>query len=112
VGGFEASSLGLAEPTLEYHPPQGWNSNPTRYPGRRQYQVGSLTGAVASQKVTEACKGPLSAVGNRAQSTRVEGGLTARQTSRADAKAGSSDPAVPSGRAADQRTKVTPGITG
>ncbi len=34
--------------------------------GRGQYQVGSLTGAVASQKVTEAPKGSLSAVGNRA----------------------------------------------
>ena len=30
-----------------------------------QYQVGSLTGAVASQKVTEAPKGSLSADGNR-----------------------------------------------
>ena len=28
-------------------------------------QVGSLTGAVASQKVTEALKGSLSTVGNR-----------------------------------------------
>jgi hypothetical protein len=30
-----------------------------------QYQVGSLTGAVASQKVTEAPKGSLGADGNR-----------------------------------------------
>ena len=29
------------------------------------WQVGSLTGAVASQKVTEALKGSLSTVGNR-----------------------------------------------
>jgi hypothetical protein len=35
-------------------------------PGRGQYQAGSLTGAVASQRVTEAPKGSLSAVGNRA----------------------------------------------
>jgi hypothetical protein len=34
--------------------------------GRGQYQAGSLTGAVASQRVTEAPKGSLSAVGNRA----------------------------------------------
>jgi hypothetical protein len=33
--------------------------------GLGQCQVGSLTGAVASQKVTEAPKGYLSAVGNR-----------------------------------------------
>ena len=35
-----------------------------------------------------------------------------RPTSRADAKAGPSDPIVPSGRAIAQRIKVTPGITG
>ena len=33
---------------------------------REQCQVGSLTGAVASQRVTEAPKGSLSADGNRA----------------------------------------------
>jgi hypothetical protein len=37
----------------------------TRYPGEGQRLVGSLTGAVASQTVTEAHKGSLSAVGNR-----------------------------------------------
>jgi hypothetical protein len=31
----------------------------TRDPGRRQGQMGSLTGAVASQRVTEALKGSL-----------------------------------------------------
>ena len=35
---------------------------------REQCQVGSLTGAVASQKVTEAPKGSLSTDGNRALS--------------------------------------------
>ena len=35
-----------------------------------------------------------------------------RHTSRAGAKAGLSDPAVPSGRAVAQRIKATPGITG
>ena len=48
VGGFEASSLGLVEPPMEYHIRYGWNSNLRRYPVQRQYQVGSLTGAVAS----------------------------------------------------------------
>ncbi len=38
--------------------------------------------------------------------------LTARPTSRADAKAGHSDPVVLSGRAIAQRLKGTPGITG
>ena len=74
--------------------------------------MGSLTGAVASQRVTEAPKGSLSAVRNRAQSAKAEGSLTARQTSRAETKVGLSDPVVPSGRAIAQRIKATLGITG
>src|SRR5881409_563982 len=42
----------------------------------------------------------------------VQGSLTARLTSRADAKAGLSDPAVKRGIAVAQRIKGTPGITG
>ena len=45
-------------------------------------------------------------------SARVEGGLTARPTSRAGTKVGSSDPAAQSGMAVAQRIKGTPGITG
>ena len=112
MGDFETASPGAAESILEYHPRLRQDPNLNRYPVWRQYQVGSLPGAGASQKVTEASKGRLSAVGNRAQSIRVEAGLTARLTGRADAKAGPSDPVVPSGRATDQRIKVTPGITG
>ena len=74
--------------------------------------VGSLAGAVASQTVTEAPKGSLSTVGNRAQSVKAEGSLIARQTGRARTKVGLSDPVVPSGRAIAQRIKATPGITG
>ena len=74
--------------------------------------MGSLTGAVASKRVTEAFKGSLRMVGNHSKSVKVEGSLTARPTSRAGAKAGLSDPAVPSGRAVAQRIKATPGITG
>ena len=51
-----------------------------------------MTGAVASERATEAPKGSLSADGNRAKSVKAEGSLTARQTGRADAKAGLSDP--------------------
>ena len=58
-----------------------------------------MTGAVASQTVTEAREGPLTLDGNQGASARAQGGLTARQTSRAGAKAGPSDLAVPSGRA-------------
>ncbi len=74
--------------------------------------MGSLTGAVASQSVTEARDGTLSLIGNQASSALAEGGLTARPTSRAGAKAGQSDPVVPRGRAIAQRIKGTPGITG
>lgn len=51
-------------------------------------------------------------VGNHALSVKAQGSLTARQTSRADAKAGLSDPAVGNGTAVAQRIKGTPGITG
>ena len=74
--------------------------------------MGSLTGAVASQKVPEARDGALSAVGNRTKSVKAEGSLTARSTDRAGTKVGISDPAVPNGRAVAQRIKGTPGITG
>ena len=74
--------------------------------------VGSLTGVVASKKVTEAPKGPLSTLGNRARSAIAKGGLTVRPTSRAGTKVGYSDPAVPNGRAVAQRIKGTLGITG
>ena len=74
--------------------------------------VGSLTGAVSSQKVTEEYEGHLGTVGHRADSAMAKGGLTARPTSRAGAKAGHSDPVVLYGRAIAQRIKGTLGITG
>src|SRR5215469_5953748 len=45
-------------------------------------------------------------------SALAEGGLTARRTGRAGAKAGQSDLTVPCGRAVTYRIKATPGITG
>ncbi len=81
-------------------------------PARRQCQAGSLTGAVASQGVTEAPKGSLGMGGNHSQSVQAQGCVTARPTSRAGTKVGLSDPAVPYGRAVAQRIKATPGITG
>ena len=74
--------------------------------------MGSLTGAVASQKVTEALKGSLSTDGNRALSANAKASLTARPTGRAVTKVGVSDPAVVSGNAVAQRIKATLGITG
>ncbi len=86
---------------LESNPPKG-----------RQCMVGSLTGVVASKRVTEAFKGTLSTNGNRTQSALAQGCLTVRDTTRTGAKAGQSDPVVPHGRAIAQRIKGTPGITG
>ncbi len=74
--------------------------------------VGSLTGAVSSQKVTEEFEGRLGTVGHRTDSAMAKGGLTARPISRAGAKAGHSDPVVLYGRAIAQRIKGTLGITG
>ena len=66
---------------------------------RGPWQMGSLTGAVASQRVTEARKGTLRMVGNHSSSANAEECLTARQTSRAGTKVGVSDPAVQNGMA-------------
>ena len=74
--------------------------------------VGSLTGVVASKRVTEAPKGALRPIGNRPESVKAEGRLTARLTSRTGRKLELSDPVVPHGRAIAQRIKGTPGITG
>ncbi len=74
--------------------------------------MGSLTGVVASQRVTEAFKGTLSTLSNRTQSALAQGCLTARPTSRAGTKVGQSDPVVPNGRAIAHRIKGTLGITG
>ena len=81
-------------------------------PRKGQCQLGSLTGAVSSQRVTEEYKGTLSLVGNQASSAKVEVCLTARLISRADTKVGLSDPVVPHGRAIAHQIKGTPGITG
>ena len=84
----------------------------TRYPGPGQCVVGSLTGAVSSQRVTEEREGTLSAVGNRAVRVKAQGRLPASQTRRAGTQVGLSDPVVLYGRAIAQWIKGTPGITG
>ena len=71
-----------------------------RNPGEGQCLVGSLTGAVTSQRVTEVPKGALSMDGNHAMSAKAKGCLTARRTCRAGTKVGLSDQAVLNGRAA------------
>ena len=54
--------------------------------------MGSLTGAVASERVSEALKGPLRMVGNHSKSAKAEEGLTATPTGGAGTKVGLSDP--------------------
>ena len=112
MGGFETGLSGSVEPTVRYHPDGSVVLTYFRNPEEGQWKAGSLTGAVASQNVTEAREGSLSLFGNQAPSAKAEGSLTARPTSRADAKAGLSDPVVLYGRAIAQRIKGTPGITG
>ena len=62
--------------------------------GREQCLVGSLTGAVASQRVSEAFKGWLISDGNRDESVYAKASLTVRPTSQAGAKAGVNDPLI------------------
>ena len=71
MGGFEALSLDSVEPSLKYHPGIFEVLTLTHYLGRGQCLVGSLTGAVSSQRVTEEREGTLSAVGNRAVSAKA-----------------------------------------
>ena len=59
------------EPPLGYHSDSIGSLTRSRNPALGQWQSGSLTGAVASKKVTEASKGHLSTVGNRASSAKA-----------------------------------------
>ena len=81
-------------------------------PLQGQCLAGSLTGAVASQRVTEARKGSLSPFGKWVLSAIAQGSLTVRATARAGTKVGDSDTVPAYGRGIAQRIKGTPGITG
>ena len=59
------------ESTLGYHPLIAEILTPCRNPDGGQCLVGSLTGAVASKKVTEAFKGSLRIVGNYSKSVKA-----------------------------------------
>ena len=94
MGDGEASISVLVESLLGYHSCVTGVLTSGREPAFGQCQMGSLTGAVASERVTEASKGSLRMVGNHSQSVKAEGSLTARPTGRAGTKVGLSDPAV------------------
>ena len=66
--GFEAGTPVSVEPSLKYHPYLRGCLTAVRYPDPGQCMVGSLTGAVASERVTEARDGGLRPVGNRSSS--------------------------------------------
>ena len=97
MGAGDGRLVGWPEATVKYHSSvalclTGHGSGPC--------QVGSLTGAVASQTVTEAPKGALRLDGNQPWSVKAgQGRLTVRRTGRAGTKVGLSDPTVLRGRA-------------
>ena len=99
MGDAESGISVSEESLLGYHSYSIEILTESRDPVPGPWQVGSLTGAVASQRVTEACKGTLRMVGNHSSSANAEECLTARQTSRAGTKVGVSDPAVQNGMA-------------
>ena len=101
-----------AEPPLKYHPGLFGVLTWGRDPAWGKCMVGSLTGAVSSQRVTEEYEDTLRTVGHRLESAMAKVCLTASATTRAGAKAGHSDPVVLYGRAIAQRIKGILGITG
>ena len=94
MGGFEGVTPVTVEPPLGYHSCVTEVLTNGRDPAFGHCQMGSLTGAVASERVTEAPKGTLRMDGNHSKSAKAEGSLTARRTGRAERKLGLSDPAV------------------
>ena len=112
MGDCEAVTLVVVESLLKYHSDRIEHLTLAHDLGWGQCLVGSLTGAVASQNVTEAPKGSLSLVGNQVSSVSAQGSLTVRVAARAGTKVGTSDPAARCGTAVAQRIKGTSGITG
>jgi hypothetical protein len=71
VGGFDLRLLGLEEPTVRYHPDGSVNLTYFRNPEEGQWKTGSLTGAVASQIVTEAREARFRLFGNQPTSAKA-----------------------------------------
>ena len=65
MGGYEAGTLVSVEPPLKYHPGVFEVLTLVRNPDRGPCMVGSLTGAVSSQRVTEEHEGWLILVGHQ-----------------------------------------------
>ena len=71
MGGIEVGALVSMEPTLKYHPDESEILTEASYPGPGHCLVGSLTGAVTSERVTEARKGSLRLIGNQPKSVKA-----------------------------------------
>ena len=84
----------VPESLLGYHPYRIGFLTCGRDPAGGQCLTGSLTGAVATERVSEAHKGSLRMVGNHSKSAKAEEGLTVTPTGGAGTKVGLSDPVV------------------
>ena len=71
MGGNEAGTLVSVEPMLGYHPCDIGFLTCSHDLAGGQCQVGSLTGAVASERVSEALKGSLRMDGNHSKSAKA-----------------------------------------
>ena len=84
----------VPEPMLGYHPYSIGFLTCIHDLDGGQCLAGSLTGAVASERVSEALKGSLRMVGNHLKSAKAEGSLTVTPTGGTGTKVGLSDPVV------------------
>ena len=82
------------EPTLGDHPESIGFLTRGHKLVRGHCLTGSLTGAVASERVSEAPKGSLRMDGNHSKSAKAEGSLTVTPTGGTGTKVGLSDPVV------------------
>ena len=94
MGDEEGMTPVVPESLLGYHPFSIGFLTCTHNLGGGQCLAGSLTGAVASERVSEALKGSLRMVGNHSQSAKAEGSLTVTPTGGTGTKVGLSDPVV------------------
>ena len=94
MGDFELWTPVCRESLLGYHPCSTGFLTICRDPAVGQCQAGSLTGAVASERVSEALKGSLRMVGNHSESAKAEVSLTVTPTGGTGTKVGLSDPVV------------------
>jgi hypothetical protein len=68
MGEVEISVLAEVDSSVKYHSSKIYILTSTEKNGERQCLVGSFSGALSSQKVTEEFKGQLGANGNRTDS--------------------------------------------